>query len=54
MATPLAGGACRTSGQPDWLVPAIRVLAAVLALVAGLVVMVARHTGRRVRAEQAA
>jgi hypothetical protein len=37
------------SGQPDWLVPAIGVLAAVLALVAGLVAMAARRTGRRAR-----
>jgi hypothetical protein len=37
------------SGQPDWLVPAIGGLAAVLALVAGLVVMATRRTGRRVR-----
>jgi hypothetical protein len=42
------------SGQPDWLVPAIGGLAAVLALVAGLVVMGTRRTGRRVRTEQAA
>jgi hypothetical protein len=42
------------SGQPDWLVPAIGGLAAVLALVAGLVVLAARRTGRRVRAGQAA
>jgi hypothetical protein len=42
------------SGQPDWLVPAIGVLAAVLTLVAGLVVMAARRAGRRVRAGQAA
>jgi hypothetical protein len=37
------------SGRPDWLVPAIGVLAAVLALVAGLVAMAARRTGRRIR-----
>ena len=42
------------SGQPDWLVPAIGVLAAVLTLVAGLVVMAARRAGRRVRAGQTA
>jgi hypothetical protein len=42
------------SGQPDWLVPAIGGLAAVLALVAGLVVMAARRTGRRVQPGQAA
>ena len=40
-------------GQPDWLVPAIGGLAAVLALVAGLVVLAARRTGRRVRTGQA-
>jgi hypothetical protein len=44
----------RSGGQPDWLVPAIGGLAAVLALVAGLVVMATRRTGRRVRTEQAA
>jgi hypothetical protein len=43
-----------SSGQPGWLVPAIGVLAAVLALVAGLVVMAARRANRRVRAGQAA
>jgi hypothetical protein len=44
------------SGQPDWLVPAIGGLAAVLALVAGLVVLATRRTGtsRRVRTGQAA
>jgi hypothetical protein len=42
------------SGQPDWLVPAIGALAAVLALVTGLVVLATRRTGRRVRAGQAA
>jgi hypothetical protein len=42
------------SGQPDWLVPAIGGLAAVLALVAGLVVLAARRANRRVRAGQAA
>jgi hypothetical protein len=41
-------------GQPGWLVPAIGGLAAVLALVAGLVVMATRRTGRRVRTGQAA
>jgi hypothetical protein len=41
------------SGQPDWLVPAIGVLAAVLALVAGLVAMATRRAGRRVRAGHA-
>jgi hypothetical protein len=41
------------SGQPDWLVPAIGVLAAVLALVAGLVMMATRRAGRRVRAGHA-
>jgi hypothetical protein len=42
------------SGQPDWLVPGIGGLAAVLALVAGLVVLATRRTGRRVRTGQAA
>jgi hypothetical protein len=42
------------SGQPEWLIPAIGVLAAILALVAGLVVMAAKRVGRRVRAGQAA
>ena len=42
------------SGQPDWLVPVIGGLAAVLALAAGLVVMATRRTGRRVRTGQAA
>jgi hypothetical protein len=42
------------SGQPGWLVPAIGVLAAVLALVAVLVVMAARRASRRVGAGQAA
>ena len=46
--------AAQPSGQPGWLVPAIGVLAAVLALVAVLVVMAARRTSRRVRAGQAA
>jgi hypothetical protein len=42
------------SGQPDWLILGIGVLAAILALVAGLVVMAAKRAGRRVRAGQAA
>jgi hypothetical protein len=42
------------SGQPGWLVPVIGVLAAVLALVAGLVVIAAKRAGRKVRAGQAA
>jgi hypothetical protein len=42
------------SEQPDWLVPALGGLAAVLALVAGLVVLAAKRAGRRVRAGQAA
>jgi hypothetical protein len=41
-------------GQPDWLIPGIGALAAILALVAGLVVMATKRTGRRVRAGQAA
>lgn len=42
------------SGQPDWLIPGIGALAAILALAAGLVVMATKRTGRRVRAGQAA
>jgi hypothetical protein len=42
------------SGQPGWLIASFGVLAAVLALVAGLVVMAARRANRRVRAGQAA
>jgi hypothetical protein len=42
------------SGQPDWLVLGLGVLAAVLALVAGLAVLAARRANRRVRAGQAA
>jgi hypothetical protein len=41
-------------GQPDWLVPAIGGLAAVVTLVAGLVVLATRRTGRRVQPGQAA
>ena len=42
------------SGQPGWLVASLGVLAAVLALVAGLAVMAARRASRKVRAGQAA
>jgi hypothetical protein len=42
------------SGQPDWLVPAIGVLAAALALSGGLAVTTTRRARRRVRAGQAA
>jgi hypothetical protein len=38
--------------QPDWLVLGLGVLAAILALVAGLAVTAARRAGRRVRAGQ--
>jgi hypothetical protein len=41
-------------GQPDWLVPALGVLAAALALSTGLAVLAARRANRRVRAGQAA
>jgi hypothetical protein len=41
-------------GQPDWLIPGIGALAAILALAAGLVVMATKRTGRRVRAGQTA
>jgi hypothetical protein len=46
---PTSADTRRPRGQPDWL-PGIGVLAAVLALVAGLVVMATKRTGRRVRA----
>jgi hypothetical protein len=42
------------SGQPDWLAPAIGVLAAALALSGGLAVTITRRARRRVRAGQAA
>jgi hypothetical protein len=42
------------SGQPDWIVLGLGVLAAVLVLIAGLVVLAARRANRRVRAGQAA
>jgi hypothetical protein len=42
------------SGQPDWLVLAIGVLAAALALAGGLAVTTTRRTRRRVRIGQAA
>jgi hypothetical protein len=42
------------SGQPDWLVLGLGVLAAALALSTGLAVLAARRAGRRVRAGQAA
>jgi hypothetical protein len=42
------------SGQPDWLVLGLGVLAAALALVAGLAVLAARRANRRVRAGQTA
>jgi hypothetical protein len=48
--TPAPVRPAEPSGQPDWLVPAI----GVLALVAGLVVLAARRASRRVRAGQAA
>ena len=41
-------------GQPGWLTPALRVLAAVLALVAGLAVVAARRAHRSQRAGQTA
>jgi hypothetical protein len=40
-------------GQPDWLVLGLGVLAAILALVAGVAVMAARRAGRKVRPSQA-
>jgi hypothetical protein len=42
------------SGQPGWLVASLGVLAAVLALVAGLAVLAARRANRKVQAGQAA
>jgi hypothetical protein len=42
------------SGQPDWLVLGLGVLAAALALAAGLAVTTTRRARRRVRAGQAA
>jgi hypothetical protein len=42
------------SGQPDWLVLGLGVLAAALALSTGLAVLAARRPGRRMRAGQAA
>jgi hypothetical protein len=42
------------SGQPDWLVPGIGVLAVALALSTGLAVLAARRTNRGVRAGQSA
>jgi hypothetical protein len=43
-----------SSGQPGWLTPALGVLAAVLALVAGVAVMVARRAKNSQRAGQTA
>jgi hypothetical protein len=40
-------------GQPDWLVLGLGVLAAILALVAGVAVMAARRAARKVRPSQA-
>jgi hypothetical protein len=42
------------SGQPDWLVLGLGVLAAALALSTGLAVLAARRAGRKMRAGQAA
>lgn len=42
------------SGQPDWLVLGLGVLAAALALSTGLAVLAARRANRRVRAGQTA
>jgi hypothetical protein len=42
------------SGQPGWVTPALGVLAAVLAVVAGVAVLVARRAHRGQRAEQTA
>jgi hypothetical protein len=43
-----------SSGQPGWLVTSLGVLAAALALVAGLSVLAAKRASRRVRAGPAA
>jgi hypothetical protein len=44
----------KPSGQPDWLVPGLGVLAAAMALVTGLAVLAAKRARRRVRVGQAA
>jgi hypothetical protein len=44
----------KPSGQPDWLVPGLGVLAAAMALGTGLAVLVAKRARRRVRVGQAA
>jgi hypothetical protein len=43
-----------SSGQPGWLVPSLAVLAAALAVVAGLALRAAKRASRRVRAGPAA
>jgi hypothetical protein len=42
------------NGQPGWLLASLGGLAVALALIAGLVVLVARRAGRRARVEHAA
>jgi hypothetical protein len=44
----------KPSGQPDWLLPGLGVLAAAVALATGLAVLAAKRTRRRVRVGQAA
>jgi len=44
----------KPSGRPDWLVPGLGVLAAVMALATGLVVLAAKRVGRRARVRHAA
>jgi hypothetical protein len=44
----------KPSGQPDWLVPGLGVLAAAMALGTGLAVLVARRASRRARLGHAA
>jgi hypothetical protein len=44
----------KPSGQPDWLVPGLGVLAAAMALGTGLTVLAAKRARRRVRVGQAA
>jgi hypothetical protein len=44
----------KPSGQPDWLLPGLGVLAAAVALATGLAVLAAKRTRRRLRVSQAA
>jgi hypothetical protein len=51
---PTAPAPPEPSGQPSWLVASLGGLAAALALIAGLVVLVAKRAGRRARVGHAA